>query len=91
MDWDRIRMNWKVHGVSAAQKWNKLTEPDLETIGGDRDKLTVFLIDLYGYGRNRAETDVEMWRQQLSDSATLVSADGNLDGVSDTKENILQT
>jgi uncharacterized protein YjbJ (UPF0337 family) len=77
MDWNRIRINWKVHGVSAAQTWTKLAEPDLEIIGGDRDKLVVFLSDLYGYGKDRAEAEVELWRRELLDSATLVSSDGN--------------
>ena len=85
MDWDRIRINWKVHGVSAAQTWTKLSEPDLEIIGGDRDKLVVYLADLYGYGKDRAEAEVELWRRALCDSATLVSSDG--DDESNTREN----
>ena len=71
--------------MSAAQTWTRLSEPDLEIIGGDRDKLVVYLADLYGYGKDRAEAEVELWRRELSDSATLVSSDG--DDESNTREN----
>jgi uncharacterized protein YjbJ (UPF0337 family) len=74
MDWDRVKLNWKAHSVSAKQQWPTLTDEDLSTIGGDRDKLMVFLQDANGYGKSSAEFDVETWKQGLSDSATLVAA-----------------
>ncbi len=82
MDWDRVKTNWKAHSASAKQQWQMLTDGDLSTIGGDRDKLMVFLQDANGYGKSRAEFEVEAWRQGLSDSATLVAV--NNDDASDT-------
>jgi hypothetical protein len=77
MDWDRIKSNWKVHGAVAMQRWDRLDESDLEMIGGDRDRLVVFLQDLYGWGKERGETEAELWRQTLNDSATLVTANSD--------------
>jgi uncharacterized protein YjbJ (UPF0337 family) len=74
MNWDRVKMNWKVHCESAMQRWDLLSEDDLLLIGGEKDKLVVFLQDLYGMGKERAEAEAETWRGELTDSATLVIA-----------------
>jgi uncharacterized protein YjbJ (UPF0337 family) len=75
MDWDRVKTNWKVHCESARQHWDLLSEDDLLRIGGEKDRLVVFLQDLYGMGMERAEVEAETWREGLTDSATLVIAD----------------
>ncbi len=77
MDWDRVKTNWTAHSASAKQQWQMLTDEDLSTIGGDRDKLMVFLQDAHGYGKARAEFEAETWKQGLSDSAPLVAANND--------------
>jgi uncharacterized protein YjbJ (UPF0337 family) len=74
MEWNGIKTNWRTHFQSAQERWDMLKEDDLLMINGDRDKLIVFLQDLYGIGRDRAETEVEDWVLGLPDNATLVTA-----------------
>jgi uncharacterized protein YjbJ (UPF0337 family) len=77
MDWDRVKINWNAHSASAKQQWPLLSDEDLSVIGGDREKLMVYLQDANGYGKARAEFDVEAWKQGLNDSATLVAANND--------------
>lgn len=74
VDWERVKMNWKVHSVSARERWPTVTERDLVAIAGDRDRIIIFLQDKCGFGKAHAEFEVEMWRRGLQDSATLVAA-----------------
>jgi uncharacterized protein YjbJ (UPF0337 family) len=73
MDWDRVSANWLVYASQAQERWNRLSDSDLEKIDGSRDKLIVYLEDLYGYGKERAEMDADRWCSELIDSATLVT------------------
>jgi uncharacterized protein YjbJ (UPF0337 family) len=73
MDWDRVKLNWMVHASDAQDYWDKLTETDLEEINGHRDRLVMYLQDLYGFGKDKAEAEADNWVKQLSDSATLVT------------------
>ena len=73
MDWGRVKTNWEAHAASARQRWPMLTEKELVAINGDRDKLIIHLQDLDAYGKARAEFEVETWRQELDDVATLVA------------------
>lgn len=74
MEWDQVKINWRAHYVSAKQRWEQFDDADLTVIGGDRDKLMLFLQDTYGMGKEEAEIEAEMWRDGLTDSATLVIA-----------------
>lgn len=77
MNWDRVETNWLAHSASAQQRWNILTEKDLLAIGGERDKLIIFLQEFQGFSQARAEFEVEAWRRELSDTATLVAANNH--------------
>jgi uncharacterized protein YjbJ (UPF0337 family) len=74
MDWDRVSANWIVYGPQAQKHWSQLSNKDLEEIDGSRDKLIVYLQDIYGYGKERAEMDADDWCSALTDSATLVTS-----------------
>ena len=39
MDWDRVAGNWKQVKGKVKEKWGKLTDDDLNVIGGRRDQL----------------------------------------------------
>ncbi len=39
--------------------WGKLTDDDLEKVGGNYDKLTGLLQEKYGYTREQAEKEIE--------------------------------
>jgi uncharacterized protein YjbJ (UPF0337 family) len=74
MDWQRVNTNWLVYAPLARDRWNLLSESDLEEIGGNRDKLVGYLHELYGYTKDSAETEADGWCHGLTDIATLVNA-----------------
>lgn len=73
MDGERVAANWLVYAPQAQARWDRLSDIDLEEIGGNRDKLIIYLEDIYGYGKQRAETDADDWYDGLADGATLVT------------------
>jgi len=65
MNWDIIEGKWKQVRGQAKQKWGKLTDDDLDQIGGKRDQLIGKLQERFGYERDRAEREVREWSQTL--------------------------
>jgi uncharacterized protein YjbJ (UPF0337 family) len=50
---------WKQIRGQAKVWWGKLTDDDLEKVGGNYDKLTGLLQEKYGYTREQAEKEIE--------------------------------
>ena len=50
---------WKQIRGQAKIWWGKLTDDDLEKVGGNYDKLTGLLQEKYGYTRQQAEEEIE--------------------------------
>ncbi len=48
---------WKQMKGNVREWWGKLTDDDVETIGGKKDKLLGALQEKYGYTRERAEEE----------------------------------
>jgi len=48
------------------QQWNKLTDADLQQIGGQRNELINRLEQRYGYGHSQAEQEVDRFFRQMS-------------------------
>lgn len=61
MNWDRIEGQWKQHQGAVREKWGKLTDDDVDQIGGKKDKLVGKLQERYGIERDQAERDVDEW------------------------------
>ncbi len=72
MNWDQIEGKWKVLKGDVREKWAKLTDDDLESIAGKKDRLLGKLQQHYGRSREQAETDVNSWISKL-DSKKKVS------------------
>ena len=58
MNWDRIEGNWKQLKGKAKEQWGKLTDDQLDVIGGKRDQLVGKVQESYGIGRDEAEKQV---------------------------------
>lgn len=58
MNWEQIRGNWEQTKGELKVKWGKLTDDDLATINGERDKLVGRLQELYGITKDEAEKQV---------------------------------
>lgn len=61
MNWDIVEGKWNQVKGSVRQKWGKLTDSDLETIAGEKDKFLGLLQERYGKGRDEAEKELDDW------------------------------
>lgn len=74
MNWDQIEGKWKQMKGSVKEKWGKLTDDDLDSIAGKRDKLVGKLQERYGYARDQAEKESDAW---ISESGSHSRSAGN--------------
>jgi uncharacterized protein YjbJ (UPF0337 family) len=61
VNWDRIEGNWKQFKGSARQQWGRLTEDDLEVVGGKRERLAGKIQEAYGITREASEKQLAEW------------------------------
>jgi uncharacterized protein YjbJ (UPF0337 family) len=59
MNWDTVKGQWKQVKGKIREKWGKLTDDDLETISGQKDQLVGKLQQHYGYGKDKAEKEID--------------------------------
>jgi uncharacterized protein YjbJ (UPF0337 family) len=67
MNWDRIEGKWKQSKGKFREKWGKLTDDDLDVIGGKRDQLVGRLQERYGIAKDEAERQADAFVTALSD------------------------
>jgi uncharacterized protein YjbJ (UPF0337 family) len=61
MNWDQVEGKWKQMKGSVKQKWGRLTDDDLDVIGGKRDQLVGKIQERYGMTKEDAHREVESW------------------------------
>ena len=66
MNWDRVEGNWKTLKGQVQQKWNKLTDDDLDVIEGKRTELAGRLQQRYGYAKDEAEKNIDAWLKNIN-------------------------
>lgn len=66
VNWDIIRGKWNQLKGDARMKWGKLTDSDLEQIGGHKDKLVGRLQERYGWNKEEAEQEADKFFSQHS-------------------------
>lgn len=59
MNWDQIEGKWKEMKGEVRKKWAKLSDSDIEAIGGKKDELIGRLQKEYGYSKEEAEKELE--------------------------------
>jgi len=69
MNWDTIQGNWKQATGKAKEQWGKLTDDDLDVVGGKRDQLTGKIQERYGIAKDEAEKQVSDWEKRAHDGA----------------------
>ena len=58
MTWYQIANDWQQFTAFVKEEWDKLTDEDLTTFGGQSDQLAGILQRKYGYGREQAEKEI---------------------------------
>jgi len=59
MNWDQVEGDWKNFKGKVREQWGKLTDDDLERIGGKKDQLVGTLQEKYGHAKEKVEKDVD--------------------------------
>ncbi len=67
MNWDRIEGQWKQMKGSVKERWGKLTDDDLNVIGGKKDQLVGRVQERYGIAKDEAQTQVDDWNKTLTE------------------------
>jgi len=67
MNWDRIEGNWKEVVGKAKEQWGKLTDDDMEVVGGRRDQLSGKIQQRYGVAKEDAENQIAAWQRLATD------------------------
>ena len=80
MNWDRVEGNWKQLKGKAREKWGKLTDNDLEAIGGKKDQLIGRIQERYGISKDEAQKQADEWvkAQAIDDRETPVHTSGRV-------------
>ena len=68
MNWDQLEGKWKQVKGSARQQWGKLTDDDIDVIGGKKDALIGRLQERYGITREEAERQADDWHRSQFES-----------------------
>ncbi len=63
--WDQLAGGWKQFRGEVRKQWGKLTDDDLEYIGGQKDKLVGKLQERYGIAKDDAAGQVDRWSSGL--------------------------
>lgn len=67
MNWEMIEGNWKQFKGHVKEKWGKLTDDNLDTIAGKRDRLAGKIEETYGITKDQAEQQVKAFEQANKD------------------------
>jgi len=67
MNWDQVEGKWKQMRGEAKTRWGKLTDDDLDVVGGQRDKLVGRVQERYGIAKDQAQSEVDDWNKSLRD------------------------
>jgi uncharacterized protein YjbJ (UPF0337 family) len=68
MNWDTISGQWKQMKGKVREKWGKLTDDEVEQIGGAKDRLVGKIQERYGYAKDQAEKEVNEFCRSCSTS-----------------------
>jgi uncharacterized protein YjbJ (UPF0337 family) len=61
---DILRGQWKQLKGEVKKRWNKLTDDDLEAVGGELQKLEGRLQERYGWEKERIKSEIDAWGRE---------------------------
>lgn len=65
MNRDVLEGQWKQLKGKAKQQWGRLTDDELDMISGRYDELAGLIQERYGYSRDEAYNELDMWLNNL--------------------------
>lgn len=73
MNWDQITGNWKETRLRIKEQWSELTDEDVASIRGQRDRLVNLLQDKCGLSKGPAERALNEFMNGLDHSMSRVA------------------
>ena len=70
MEWERVKAHWQTFGVLVRARWGRISEEQLEMIGGSREDLVRQIHAIYGISLGMAQMQVESWQGRLAQPPT---------------------
>jgi len=64
MNQDILKGKWEQLKGKVRTKWGKLTDDDVDKVGGVKDQLVGRIREKYGYAQDQAEREVNDWLDQ---------------------------
>ena len=61
MNWDQVQGNWKQFSGSVRQRWGELTDDEVESAAGDRERLEGLIQERYGTTKEEARREIDDW------------------------------
>jgi uncharacterized protein YjbJ (UPF0337 family) len=74
MNSDQLEGRWKQVKGEVREKWGKLTDHDIQIVGGRRDPLIGRVQQRYGIAREAATKEVDTFLKHLTDSGEAFTA-----------------
>jgi hypothetical protein len=65
MEWERIQADWQGFKALVRARWARISEEQLDVIGGRREHLVRQVHALYGISLGMAQMQVESWQGRL--------------------------
>jgi uncharacterized protein YjbJ (UPF0337 family) len=66
MDWNELKGSWKQMKGTVRQKWAKLTDDDVEYVGGSSERLLGKVQERYGMAKDAAKREIDDWISGLN-------------------------
>jgi len=73
MDWSSIERSWKHYKTSAQQRWNRLSDQDVEGTLGKRENLARLVQRAYGLTREETQRHIAMWLSKQAGNPPLAA------------------
>jgi uncharacterized protein YjbJ (UPF0337 family) len=67
MNWDQIEGKWNEMTGGVKEYWGKLTDDEITTIGGKRDRLAGVIQKKYGLAKEAAEDQIAKFEASLDE------------------------
>ena len=67
MNWDRVAGNWMQFKGKVMEQWGRLTDDQLDIIGGKREQLAGRVQEVYAISRDEAERQVRDFEDRHGD------------------------
>jgi uncharacterized protein YjbJ (UPF0337 family) len=68
MNWNEVEGKWNQMKGSVREKFGKLTDDDIQVIGGKKDQFLGKLQERYGIAREQAQKELDNWLQSMHET-----------------------